>query len=117
MPRNVDIVPLDDTDSRHQGYDGSYENHHFSRNAMQALCNPHHEYTDKYGYGLEFLSGHLAHCIEFLTEAFHTALDLWLPLLRLEREYHLHADEPSDEEQDHRERECGSEPVSIKHCD
>ena len=117
VPRNIDVVPFHDTDSRHEGDDGTYEDHHLSRYAVPALGHPHHEHTHEYGNRLIFLFGHLAHSDKLLTEAFHTAFDLRLLFLRLEREYHLHTNEPADKEQDHGKRESSHKPVRVNHRD
>ena len=113
MPRYVDIVPFHDTDSRHKGYDGSYERHRSLIYAMPLACHPHKEHTYENGYGLVFVNCHLTHCIKLSTEAFHSAFDLRLLFLRFQWEYDFHADEPSQDEKNHGKRESGSEPVGI----
>ena len=114
MPRDVHIIPPHHSDARHQRDYGTYQDHDFRRNIVEsAFGDPHKEHTDKYSYRLEFLHCHLSHRVQFLTKAFHSTLDLRLLLFRLQREDDLRSDEPSQKQENHRERECGKKPVGV----
>ena len=113
MPWNIDIIPLDHSDSRKKSNNGSYECDCRLIDAMPILCHPKNEHADENCDGLELIAGHLTHRVELVTKTGHATLKLRDLFLFLHREDEFDTHEPSNKEKDHCQREAGNKPVRI----
>ena len=113
MPRDVNVVPFHDPDSRHQGDHGTDEGHGRCVNPVQAVSTPKDKDTHKYSNGLPFLDGHPAHRVQFGFQTLQTAVNLRLLLVLLHREEHIHPHQKTDDQNQETHRAAGHQPVRV----
>ena len=113
MPRNINVVPLDNANLRHQGNNGTQEGYCRLVDAVLLVGCPENQHAEEDRYSPVLDSLHLAHGFEFIAEPFHTALNLRLFLLFLHPEDDLGSNEPADQDEEDVHREGGLEPVLI----